>query len=417
MSYLLDFDVRIIPDSWLRLTLGEVIDYGKAEKVEPSEIPVDAWVLELEDVEKDTSKLLQRLTFAQRQSKSTKNKFSMDDVLYGKLRPYLNKILIADCDGYCSTEILPLKPNQSINGHFLFYWLKHPAFLDYVEDVSHGLNMPRLGTEAGKQAPFVLAPLNEQKRIADKLDRLLTRVDACREKCDRIPLILKRFRQSVLTAATSGELTENWREANPNIKSNLVESISTEPTGDFQNVIESANYSLPDTWIWLTPDLIKANERYSLSIGPFGSNLITKDYKESGVPLVFVREIRARSFGDKKTKFVSKEKAQELWAHRVEPGDLLITKMGDPPGDTAIFPLNRPTSIITSDCIRIKPNPEIANIKLLSLFIESNLIRLFMQEITAGVAQQKISLQRFRSMPIPIPPLEEQEEIVRLFGI
>lgn len=57
-----------------------------------------------------------------------------------------------------------------------------------------------------------LAPLNEQKRIADKLDRLLARVDACREKCDRIPLILKRFRQSVLAAATSGELTEDWRE-------------------------------------------------------------------------------------------------------------------------------------------------------------------------------------------------------------
>lgn len=152
-----------IPNSWLQLTLGEIIEYGKASKAEPIEIPDDAWVLELEDIEKDTSKLLQRVTFAQRQSKSTKNRSSAGDVLYGKLRPYLNKVLIADNDGFCTTEILPLKPNQAINGHFLFYWLKHPAFLNYVESVSHGLNMPRLGTEAGKQAPLLLAPLNEQK--------------------------------------------------------------------------------------------------------------------------------------------------------------------------------------------------------------------------------------------------------------
>src|SRR5262249_6592671 len=57
-----------------------------------------------------------------------------------------------------------------------------------------------------------LAPLNEQKRIADKLDAVLARVDACRERLDRVPAILKRFRQAVLAAATSGQLTEEWRE-------------------------------------------------------------------------------------------------------------------------------------------------------------------------------------------------------------
>ena len=55
-------------------------------------------------------------------------------------------------------------------------------------------------------------PLNEQKRIADKLDAVLARVDACRERLDRVPAILKRFRQAVLAAATSGKLTEEWRQ-------------------------------------------------------------------------------------------------------------------------------------------------------------------------------------------------------------
>ena len=175
-----------IPESWLELTLGEVIDYGKTVKAEPSEIPTDAWVLELEDIEKDTSQLLQRLTFAERQSKSTKNRFAAGDVLYGKLRPYLNKVLIANQDGYCTTEIIPLKPNLAINERYLFYWLKHSEFLSYVESVSHGIQMPRLGTEAGLKAPLILAPVNEQRRIVAKLDSLFARSRRVREELGQI---------------------------------------------------------------------------------------------------------------------------------------------------------------------------------------------------------------------------------------
>ena len=72
--------------------------------------------------------------------------------------------------------------------------------------------MPRLGTEAGLNAPLVLAPLNEQRRIAAKLDTTLAAVEACRQRLDGVATILKRFRQTVLAAATSGELTREWRE-------------------------------------------------------------------------------------------------------------------------------------------------------------------------------------------------------------
>jgi type I restriction enzyme, S subunit len=131
-----------LPSSWEECRLGDVVDYGATQKAEPDEIPAYAWVLELEDIEKDTSKVLQRVTFAQRQAKSTKNRFAIGDVLYGKLRAYLNKVIRADQDGYCTTEIVPLRPSEVINGGYLFYWLKHPAFLEYVTSVSHGLTDP-----------------------------------------------------------------------------------------------------------------------------------------------------------------------------------------------------------------------------------------------------------------------------------
>jgi Restriction endonuclease S subunits len=64
-----------IPESWLTISLGDIVDYGKTIKVEPNDIPMDAWILELEDIEKDSSRLLQRVTFEKRLSKSTKNRF------------------------------------------------------------------------------------------------------------------------------------------------------------------------------------------------------------------------------------------------------------------------------------------------------------------------------------------------------
>lgn len=203
---------RELPVGWERCLLGDAVDYGRTQKAEPSDIPDHAWVLELEDIEKDSSKLLSRSTFADRKSKSTKNAFDKGAVLYGKLRPYLNKVLLADEPGFCSTEIIPLQAGEGIAAGYLFHWLKSPEFLEYTDEVSHGINMPRLGTEAGRKAPLVLAPLNEQRRIAAKLDTTLAAVNACRQRLDGVAAILKRFRQAVLAAATSGELTREWRE-------------------------------------------------------------------------------------------------------------------------------------------------------------------------------------------------------------
>jgi type I restriction enzyme S subunit len=208
----------MLPQSWLQTNLGSVVDYGKVEKAEPNNISDDTWVLELEDIAKDSSKIIQRLNFLDRQSKSTKNRFKKGEVLYGKLRPYLNKVVVADSDGVCTTEIVPLSGGENLNNQYLFFWLKHPTFLAYVNEVGYGVNMPRLGTKDGIAAPFVLAPLAEQQQIAAKLDELLSQVDTLKTRLDAIPKILKRFRQSILAAAVSGKLTEDWRKTNSAIE-------------------------------------------------------------------------------------------------------------------------------------------------------------------------------------------------------
>jgi len=167
---------------------------------------------------------------------------------------------------------------------------------------------------------------------------------------------------------------------------------------------------LPKGWAVVPLDDLVSPGSHSRAIGPFGSNLKVTDYRDEGVPLVFVRNIRARDF-DVVPTFVSEAKAAELVAHTVEPGDVLITKMGDPPGDTAIYPGGRGSAILTADCIKATPHPEISG-GYLSLAIESPACALQVGEMTSGVAQQKVSLGKMRKLQLPVAPLAEQERIV-----
>jgi len=207
-----------LPKEWLQIQLGNVVPYGKAHKCILADVSDNTWVLELEDVEKESSRIVSRKTAKERPFKSAKNRFEKGNILYGKLRPYLNKVVVADSAGVCTTEIIPLDAEPFVLNRYLFHWLKTQDFLTYVNEVSYGVNMPRLGTKDGLAAPFILVPLVEQKIIADKLDTLLAQVENTKARLEHIPKILKRFRQSVLAAAVSGRLTEEWRATNCPVK-------------------------------------------------------------------------------------------------------------------------------------------------------------------------------------------------------
>ncbi len=176
-----DWNLDNIPDNWTFCCLGEVCDYGNCINIDTKNIPDSAWVLDLEDIEKDTGNIIQRLNKTERNSNSTKHFFKKGQVLYSKLRPYLNKVVLADDDGYCTSEILPLDFDINIIPEYSRYYLMSPTFLRYANHCSYGVKMPRLGTLDGKKAVFPLPPLNEQKRIADKINQLFSMLDSITE--------------------------------------------------------------------------------------------------------------------------------------------------------------------------------------------------------------------------------------------
>ena len=135
-----------IPNNWVWTTLGEISNYGDSNNVSVTDIADDEWILELEDLEKDTASIIQILSKIERSIKGVRHKFKKGDVLYSKLRTYLNKVLVAPQIGYCTTEIIPFNSYCGISTHYLCHVLRSAYFLDYTQQCGYGVKMPRLST-------------------------------------------------------------------------------------------------------------------------------------------------------------------------------------------------------------------------------------------------------------------------------
>ena len=166
-----------LPESWKWTRLSAFCPYGDCKKVDTKSISDDAWILDLEDIEKDTGKILKFRCKSERNSISTKHKFSKGQLLYSKLRPYLNKVVIAPNDGYCTSEILPLTFYGKMNPAYIQLFLMSDMFLSYVDMLSYGVKMPRLGTVDGKRAIIAIPPLTEQEQIVEIVHSAFKQID------------------------------------------------------------------------------------------------------------------------------------------------------------------------------------------------------------------------------------------------
>ena len=153
-----------IPDGWEWARLGTLCNFGKCQNVEYKSVAEGVWNLDLEDIEKDSGAILRKKRKARGERGSTKHSFTSGMILYSKLRPYLNKVVIADEDGVCSSEILPLSFPE-LDNEYAQLILMEPGFVEYAKDCSYGVKMPRLGTDDARHWLVATPPLAEQHRI------------------------------------------------------------------------------------------------------------------------------------------------------------------------------------------------------------------------------------------------------------
>ena len=163
-----------IPETWAWCRLGNCSDYAASkEKAKSFNDIQEMWSLDLEDIEKNSGRIVKRLKVSERKIVGEKVIFKKGQVLYSKLRPYLKKILVAPDDGVCSSEIVPFSPFECLDASYLVTVLKSPH-VDYtINLVTYGVKMPRVGTDTMLNLLIPIPPLAEQKRIVAKLEQLI----------------------------------------------------------------------------------------------------------------------------------------------------------------------------------------------------------------------------------------------------
>ena len=215
-----------LPDGWAGARLGVICPYGENKAVSADLIDETAWILDLEDIEKETGVIKKYTTKSERNSVSNKYSFCKGQLLYSKLRPYLNKVVIATKDGYCTTEILPLTFYGNIYSPYMQLFIMSPTFLTYVNMISYGVKMPRLGTNDGKNAIIAIPPINEQKRIRDKFDIVAPLFDKIQNNLNNLNNEVTAIKSKILDLAIRGKLVP--QDPNDEPASVLLERIREE---------------------------------------------------------------------------------------------------------------------------------------------------------------------------------------------
>ncbi|RXO36597.1 restriction endonuclease subunit S [Salmonella enterica] len=269
------------------------------------------------------------------------------------------------------------------------YALENREFQIQIHENSKGTAQKGIYLNALKKLTINIAPKNEQKIIAEKLDTLLAQVDSTKARLEQIPQILKRFRQSVIVAAVSGKLTKELHKIN---KFKLTE----------------LNISLPSLWkvseIGQFAD-VKGGKRL-----PKGESLIAEN---TGFPYIRAGQLKNGTVLPEGQLYLEEHIQKSISKYIVSSGDLYITIVGACIGDAGIIPDIYNNANLTENAAKIcNLNKNIFN-KFLSLWLRSSYLQdIINSEIKSG-AQGKLALARIKSLPLILPPLEEQHEIVR----
>ena len=268
---------------------------------------------------------------------------------------------------------------QGIDNRYAYYQLKH--IKPVAESLATGTTFKELSGAAAGKLPFLVAPYSEQKRIADKLDTVLARVDAVNERLARVAPLLKRLRQSVLAAATSGRLTEDWR---------------------IQNSAEE--------WQLRSIDSLCL----SISDGPFGSNLKSDDYTDQGARVVRLENIGHLSFDSTKQTFIALEKYETLKKHTLTAGDLLFSSFVDEEVRVCEFPADiaEPT-INKADCFCVRVDSSLVNRRFLAFRLACRGTYEALKSLVHGATRPRINLRQLRGFEVLVPSRDEQTEIAR----
>lgn len=421
-----------IPAGWAKTTLGQVNVPSRA-RILPRDVP-DLPYVGMEHVESQTMRLLG--TGESSAIKSSSIKFNKGDVLYGKMRPYLNKVWLAEFDGLCSAEFLVFPQRDGVSNRFLAYRLNSQDFVNFANQQVSG-DRPRADFEKLASFPYLLPPTREQERIVAKLDTLLSRIQNGEAAALRALERLQRYRSTVLRAAVLGELSREWRNSNRTIENGTKvlrrlleerrsrwEKSEIKRLGAAGKLPKDENWkhkyrepvapnkddlrSIPKDWDWASLDMI-AELGSGISVS---QNRVVKNAVE--VPYLRVANVLRGALDLSEIKTIRVD-ASRLESFLLEPGDILFNEGGDRDklGRGWIWEGQISQCVHQNHVFRARlVNKDDIDPKLVSHWGNTVGQQFFMRHGTQTTNLASINRGVLARLPVPIIPVAEQKVIL-----
>lgn len=245
-------------------------------------------------------------------------------------------------------------------------------------------------TETFLNIGFGLPSYQEQKSIANYLDKATSKIDTLIEKQTKLIELLKEKRQAVISSAVTRGL-----DASVPMKDSGVEWLG----------------EIPEHWSRKKLASVALQKHNSFVDGPFGSDLKSKEYKTSGIPLIQLNNVKEGMHLVHKLKFISEGKKEELSRHIAKQGDIVIAKMADPVARATVVNDKFEEYVIVADCVRLTPDAKSINTAYLIYAINSRNVRIGAELVSTGTTRIRINLTELKKLWIPYPALKEQKTI------
>ena len=418
-----------LPLGWVETTLAEVVE-RRIDKSGPQARP-EAQYIGMDQVEAHRMRLLG--TREAGSMKSAANVFRGGDVLYGRLRPYLNKIYRPDFDGMCSSEFIVIPETSAVRGNFLKYRMNAGDFVKFSSGLNTG-DRPRVDFSQIGEFELSLPPRAEQSRIADTLDELFSDLDAGVMALERTRDKLELYRASVLKAAVEGALTADWRKRHTQVEPaiELLKRILVERRrrwekdqlrqfedkgkvppkswrGKYREPESFATVPLlplPEGWCWASLDQLGSLDRGRSRHRPRNAEFLY------GGPYPFIQtgDVRgAQQYIREHTQTYSRAGLEQS---RLWPAATLCVTIAANIANTAIlsYPACFPDSIVG-----VSFDESSVSVRYVEMYIRS--VRTRIEAYAPATAQKNINNTVLRTLPVPLPPVDEQYAIVEAADI
>ena len=375
-----------LPEGWCWTTLGEISNYGTTINIQVENIEKNEWILELQDVEKETANIIQKLSKGERSVKGTRHKFNTGDILYSKLRTYLNKVLVATSEGYCTTEIMPLNTYGIMSNEYVCHVLRSPFFLDYTLQCGYGVKMPRLSTTDACNGFIPLPPLKEQIRIVEEIRRWFALIDIIESGKDDLQETIKQTKSKILNLAIHGKLVP--QDPNDEPATELLKRIN--PKAEI--TCDNPHYrNQPKGWA-----VIKVG---NVAKYTNGRAFKPEEWESTGLPIIRIQNLNDADAPYNRSSVIHEQK------YLIKDGDLLFAWAAS----IGTYIWSGENAWLNQHIFKVEPYPFIDKAFLFYAF-QAMISEFYKNSHGSGMVH--ITKKQFEEITLMLPPLSEQIRIV-----